>query len=379
MPRKGENIYKRKDGRWEGRYIKSRRAGGKAIYGYIYAKSYKEVKTKLIKVKAENKQKMQEQIITYNQIEFSQLVESWIQKNEVLLKESTLVKYKNILNSYILPVMGPKRMNEITYKVIEEFYNQLLITGGRSKKGLAPKTVADIMSLFRNILKYVADFGIQPACDAKLITVKQTPKSLRVLSKKEQEQLCQYLYENLNLRNTGILICLFTGIRIGEICALKWEDIMLEESKIYIHKTMQRIQKLDGDTQKTKVIITSPKSIYSIRTIPLPDNLVKIISNLKENQKGYFLTGIEEKYLEPRTMQNHFKAILRNCGIQNVNFHVLRHTFATRCIELNFDVKSLSEILGHANVNITMNRYVHPSMELKQENMQKLSSLLTVK
>lgn len=145
-----------------------------------------------------------------------------------------------------------------------------------------------------------------------------------------------------------------------------------------MHKTMQRLQIPESTSQKTHITVTSPKSKCSIRTIPIPDNLVQLIQREFPNRQGYVLASPDEEYIEPRTMQNYFCYVQRQCGLTPVNFHALRHTFATRCIELGFDVKSLSEILGHASVNITMNRYVHPSMELKQQNMQKLSALLAV-
>lgn len=174
-------------------------------------------------------------------------------------------------------------------------------------------------------------------------------------------------------------MCLFTGLRVGEICALRWEDISFSDHTIHVHQTLQRIQNRANSKQKTKIVITAPKSACSIRTIPVPNDLIVILASYKTSSKGYILTNCEQTPLEPRTMQNHFKRALQKSGIAPANYHSLRHTFATRCIELGFDVKSLSEILGHASVNITMNRYVHPTMELKQENMQRLSALLAVK
>ena len=143
------------------------------------------------------------------------------------------------------------------------------------------------------------------------------------------------------------------------------------------HKTMQRIQ-TQGGPSKTKVVITEPKSFCSIRDIPLSKDIAELIPEHKD-PNAYFLTGKINQYIEPRTMENHFKRILKELDIENAHFHTLRHTFATRCVEVGFDIKSLSEILGHANVNITLNRYVHPSMDLKQKNMEKLSDLFSVK
>lgn len=199
-----------------------------------------------------------------------------------------------------------------------------------------------------------------------------------MFNRTEQSRLCQYLYANLNAPNLGILICLFTGLRLGEICALRWEDISLSERTIHVHQTMQRIQTGCAAGPRTKVIVTTPKSPCSIRTIPLPDDIAAVIAGVRSSAIGYFLTGREDQSIEPRTMQNHFKRVLNACAIDTANYHTLRHTFATRCVELGFDVKTLSEILGHASINITMNRYVHPSMELKRENMQRLSVLIAV-
>ena len=200
-----------------------------------------------------------------------------------------------------------------------------------------------------------------------------------VLHLTEQKILCEYLSDHISERNIGILLCLFIGLRIGEICALKWEDISLTEKTIHVHHTIQRIQIEGNSNKKTKVIITTPKSKCSIRTIPIPDNIINILNKISPNQCGFLLTGTEKKYVEPRTMQNHLKKVLESASLRSVNFHALRHTFATRCVEVGFDIKSLSEILGHANVNITMNRYVHPTMDLKRDNMQKLSTLFAVK
>ena len=381
MPRKGENIYKRKDGRWEGRYIKGRSETGKAVYGYVYAHSYRDVKSKL---SLSSKAPSQIQVISANsQISiqtktFGDLADLWMKSIQPQVKESTFIKYQNSLKNYILPVLGDKQLGDISFSCLEEFVSTLLTSGGNESKGLSSKTVTDTLSIIRVIIQHADKHGFVVACSGRGISVKQESKELIVLTATEQKQLQQYLYNNLSDRNLGILVCLFTGIRIGEICALKWDDISFTEKHIKIQRTMQRIQ-CDEVERKTKIIITTPKSKCSLRTIPLPDIVIERIEKDFQNREGYVLTGQKDIFVEPRTMQNHFKRVLEECKIRNVNYHVLRHTFATRCIELGFDIKSLSEILGHASVNITMNRYVHPSMELKRENMNKLNNLFTVK
>lgn len=379
MPRRGENIYKRKDGRWEGRYIRSRSATGKAIYGYVYVHTYKEAKEKLTdRLSTQNESTVKDSNHVMGEF-FQPIALDWFDSIKGQIKESTSNKYWNILNSYVLPAFGKKELQEITYDCINESCNRLLISGGQKGQGLSPKTVSDILSLIRSILQYALQQGKALSCDARSIHVKRHMKELRVLSTSEQQKLCEYLQSDLNSYNVGILLCLFTGLRVGEICALRWEDISISDKIIHVHNTMQRIQNHNTEGPKTRIVITSPKSACSIRVIPIPDQLVDVLILYQKTTSGYFLSNSEQKYVEPRIMQNHFKKVLKASAIAPANYHALRHTFATRCIELGFDIKSLSEILGHASVNITMNRYVHPSLELKKANMQKLSSLLAVK
>lgn len=376
MPKKGENIYKRKDGRWEGRYIKSRDRSGKINYGYVYAKTYRDAKRKLHEVPLHSTLSMAN--FSKKPETFSELASEWFDCVKPHLKESTQNKYQNLLESYILPMYATKHLEDITYDFISEQCNLLLLIGGRKGTGLSSKTVADVLSLIRSILKFAIQKGKAVSCDGSNIHIKQASKPMRILSKAEQEKLCQYLYTDSDPRNLGIFICIFTGLRIGEVCALRWEDISFSEQTLCVHNTLQRVQDKSTCGKKTKIVITTPKSLCSIRTIPIPNTLLSILTTHGVYSSGYVLTN-SETVIEPRSMQNKFKQILKNSGIAPANFHALRHTFATRCIELGFDVKSLSEILGHASVNITMNRYVHPSFELKKENMKKLDSLLAVK
>jgi len=378
MPRKGENIYKRKDGRWEGRFIKGRSATGKALYGYVYANSYREVKYKLHDAITTHTQQVPLMINKCYDL-FSDVATCWFNNIQPQVKESTANKYLNLLNSYILPTYGSHMLQDITFDFIEHHCSELLLYGGKNKTGLSQKTVNDVLSVVRNILRFAIRKGLIIPCDGSGIQVKQVPKPMRILSKSEQEKLCLYLSTNIDSCNTGILICLFTGLRLGEVCALHWQDVSIEDKTIYVHQTIQRIQDKSNETKKTRIVITTPKSTCSIRTIPIPDSLIQILLSHKTSEEGFLLTNSKDQFIEPKVLQNRFKKVLEKNDIPHANFHALRHTFATRCIELGFDVKSLSEILGHATVNITMNRYVHPTLELKRENMQRLSSLLAVK
>lgn len=372
MP-KQKNIYLRKDGRCEGRFIKEK-VEGKTHYGYAYGKSYEEVDSKSNAVSAGNT------LSDYSsETTFAELSNEWLLLKIPQLKASSIAKYTNMLDLYLLPAFGDKSVSGILRSDLTQWSRELLIDGGVKATGLAPKTVNSIISLMRNILEFASREKETITADTKNISVKQPQKPMRILSRTEQQKMSDYLRNNLTPCNMGILLCLYTGLRIGEICALTWEDILMDEQCLYIHQTMQRIQVKGSTEKKTEVIIMPPKSDCSIRRIPIPDEIRKLLLSIQKQDKAYLLTGMVHNYMEPRTMENRFKAVTKECGINDVNFHALRHTFATRCVELGFDVKSLSEILGHASVNITMNRYVHPSMELKKKNMDLLSDLLATK
>ncbi len=308
---------------------------------------------------------------------FAQITEEWFESLRPQLKLSSIVKYSNMLNTYILPEFADRNINEITRMEIQIFVNQCLLTGGAHGNGLSPKTVSGLISLINNISDYALVNGYNVA-NFQGISVRQSQKPMRILSRMEQGKLSKYLYVNMTPCNLGIIVCLYTGLRIGEVCALKWQDVLFDEQCIYIHQTMQRLQNEKSQNNKTMIVISPPKSDCSIRYVPIPEEIFSLLKKFSKAENAFLLTGDTDKFMEPRTLQNRFKAITKSCGIEDVNFHVLRHTFATRCVELGFDIKSLSEILGHSSVNITLNRYVHPSMELKQKNMNMLSELFIV-
>lgn len=374
MPRKGENIYKRKDGRWEGRYIKFR-DGNKTKYGYVYDRTYMGVKQRLSEIKTGQIDKKNENL--NSNITIKSISEQWILEKKATLKYSSYIKYRNTLEHYIIPYIGQDYIINVSYDTISGLVVKLLTKAGRGENGLSQKTVADSITVVKSIIKYAARNKYDIDSSVLDVRLKTKEKPLRVLSKQEQERLVNYLFTDIHDPFCrGVLICLFTGIRIGELCALKWEDISREEHMLNVNKTLQRLQTPNGE-KKTAIGISEPKSDCSIRQIPITDILYNNLE-FNDDETAYVLSD-SKYYIEPRTMQNHFKKILSACEIKDVNFHALRHTFATRCIEVGFDIKSLSEILGHANVNITLNRYVHPSISLKKENMNKLSDLFAVR
>ena len=377
MPRRGENIYKRKDGRWEGRYIKARN-GTKVRYGYVYAKTYAEAKKILAVKRSEITLKKDAASVSVKEdITLNDMTVLWFSDNQGNLKASTLSKYRNLLYSYILPNIGMNKLCDLDYETLSDFCTMLLVSGGLRQQGLSPKTVSDTLTIIKSVLKYAERRKYSVDLTALDVSVKVKTTPLRILSVPEEQSLITYLKKKNTLIGRGILLSMFTGIRLGELCALTWRDISLEQHTLHVHQTMQRIQTNDSP-QKTKVMITKPKSQCSVRDIPLSRAIAALFPE-PAAAEAYILTDRADQYIEPRTMQNHFKRILKEVGMEDVHFHTLRHTFATRCIEAGFDIKSLSEILGHASVSITLNRYVHPSMELKQKNMEKLSDLFSVK
>lgn len=373
MSKKGENIYKRKDGRWEGRYIRYYDNRGKAKYGYVYAKTYGEVKSKLIEVK--NSLGSNEKLVEKNNCIYSNVLDAWMQSIRINIKESTYARYVHLVETHIRPCLGKYPLMKISTQLIEGYIEQKLTDGRQDRKGgLSTKTVTDILTILKSTFEYAKYNNLPVICNLSKLTIKRKDKEMRVLSVKEQEALLRVLLDDMDIYKFGVILSLYTGIRVGELCALQWEDIDTSSSILKIRKTMQRIQETNkGAAHKTKIVITEPKSKCSIREIPLPSFLVDFADRFKSQAKSYVLSGDKIKYVEPRTMQNHFKKYVKSAGIDPANYHSLRHTFATRCVELGFEIKTLSEILGHANVNITLNRYVHSSFELKCDNMNKLN------
>lgn len=372
MSKKGENIYKRKDGRWEGRYIRCYTEMNKAKYGYLYGRTYNEVKQKLIEKKNEILQAPD--ISTKKAVTYAEVLESWLNSSRINTKESTYARYTHLIRTHIKPHLGSYQLSRMTTQLIEEYIENQLTCGRLDNTGgLSPKTVTDILTIVKSTVEYAKYNNLTVICNLNKLTVKKKEGEMRVLSQIEQDALINVLTQDMDLYKFGVLLSLCTGIRIGELCALQWEDLCLDSSTLKIRKTMQRIQDTAKNAEsKTKIVITEPKSQCSVREIPLTSYVCNIAKLFSAHPKAFVLTGEPDRYIEPRTMQNRFKSYVAESGLSATNFHALRHTFATRCVEVGFELKSLSEILGHANVNITLNRYVHSSFELKQMNMNKL-------
>lgn len=368
MSRKGESIFLRKDGRYEGRYIKEYSDTGKTIYGYVYAKTYGECKKKrnqkllsikIDKITTDNKNKS-------SSVDFNSLVANWLENKKHTLKESSYCRYLQLINTHIKNEIGKIKISKLTDEIINQFLVKKLKNGRLDGKGgLSKNSVYDISLIIKQVLKD-NKFKFNIISVSKVIG---KGKSMQLYDKKV---LVEYLDSINSYDAIGIKLSLLLGLRESEICGLKWDNIDLDNRVIYIKQIVSRVKSFDTKT-KTKIIISTPKSEKSIRTLPIPNKIYDKLNLLKSrtSKDDYLLTG-NNKFMDPRTYYNHYKKILNNIGNLNYTYHDLRHTFATNCNELGIDIKTLMELLGHSNVSTTMNIYVHSSIENKRNFINQL-------
>ncbi len=377
MARHGENIRKRKDGRWEGRYKVFDERKGRAVYRSLYGRAYEEVKEKLFLARSslagldpsggntgEISADIENMPYTGEAVLFSRAAEQWLAEIKKKRKYSTYVKYKTVYRTHLERQAGPCVLS--TEKALECFAKIFEHLSENEWSGSMQKSVCCVANQIFHFANKMYSSGV-PMLEKPPVTEKKKPVS--VLSGTEQKKFLGCIYNGLDPFGTAILLCLHTGLRLGELCALKWGDLDLGNRILMVNRTVQRIA-VNGCRTKTVLMETEPKSENSRRTIPLTAEMAGLLARL-DTGRPYVFGG--EKALEPRTMQYRFGKILKESGIDNRNFHTLRHTFATNCVENGMDVKSLSELLGHSDVKITLNRYVHPTMDSKRKQIDSLS------
>lgn len=359
MAKRGLNIYKRKDGCWEGRFKCGYSDNGKAKYRSVYAKSYSAVKELM------EQEKVKQNKNCSCKCTVGELFELWLDDVRNKVKESTYANYAMKLQKHILPHFSGMKYEALTAHHLSDFIREKL------HSGLSEKYVSDIVV----VMKSAARFGSRNYNYSNRIEFVTLPKTLDKAEKPllncgEQQRLRDGLVRDQTPSNVGILLASATGIRIGELCALKWSDIDLEKSILTVKQTVQRVCNIGKSG--THLLISSPKSSSSFRQIPLPDFIIPILRAVKAADESYVLSGTG-RLIEPRTLQYRFKSLLKKLALPQVSFHKLRHQFATQCVALGFDVKTLSEILGHHSVEVTLNRYVHSSIERKRDCMKLFS------
>ncbi len=376
MSRRGENIYKRKDGRWEARYPKKHSIDGHMIYGSVYGKTYTEAKTKRTQKIAECQSATDMICVpTGWHMTLRELSYAWLAYKRESVKEATYVRYRHLYERHIDAEFGNCPISNLDYAEVEAYIRSK--QKGHTHQGLSGKTIQDIISVYRLIIRYGTQQGyleesllrnIRPSSDWR-----RGDNRVSVFLPQERVMLEQYVLTQDNVRCFGILLAMYTGLRIGELCALKWEDIDLHNQVIYVRHTLQRLHDYSAAAQeKTKIMMSVPKTQSSLRVIPLSAFLLDRLMFFSSLPHHYLLTD-SDKPEEPRAYLYFYKRQLHICGLPEYTFHTIRHTFATRCVEEGVDIKSLSEILGHSNVQITMNRYVHPSLEMKRRQLERLS------
>lgn len=316
----------------------------------------------------------------YNKKLFDSLLKDWLNFIRADVKPSTYSRYKTMIDRHIRPNLGEIPVSELTSRQMDLFRIHLQTSGNLKKPGgLSPKTVTGILSVVRLALNYGADRGYDCPDHIAVQNPRLCAPEIQILTFQEQQKLEQALFQENSPVSFGILISLYLGLRIGEVCALRWEDFDMENGLLHVQRSMQRIPNLeksaaDASAAKTKIVVDKPKTSCSLRKIPIPSFLLPVFQQHKKADNSYIVTG-SASHLEPRGFYRKYKKIMKTCDLEHFNYHALRHTFATRCVENNFDIKSLSEILGHANISMTLQRYVHPSVSLKRQHMDRLGAI----
>ncbi len=373
MSKRGENIYKRRDGRWEGRYLVWQE--GRQKYVSVYGKTCAAVRQKLLICKQQLAASQNAKPQPGSQLTVQALFADWLRRKQPVLKPSSYARYAGLLNTQILPELGGCPLNKLTAQKIAAFMANKMQSGRLDKQGgLAAKTIADILSLIKSAVKMAArDFAIGQS--AAILNLR--PPAARcagkpeIFTEPEVGQLTENLLAAPSASQAAVLLCLNSGLRLGEVCALRWSDIDWMAQTLTVQRTVQRVTQ-NGHSE---LLLQTPKTEAARRTIPLTADLLALLARSAKAraEQSYIFGG--QRPLEPRTMQYRFASLLKRCGIPARNFHVLRHTFASRFIALGGNVKSLSELLGHANIRTTMQLYVHPSLAQKRADMELVNTL----
>lgn len=370
MSKKGENIYKRKDGRWEGRYIKGRRENGKPLYGYIYGYKYKEVRDKVIPLKS--------YYLIQNTISINfwgtlgDWTSCWMSETvQSKIKPSTYENYYSMLKNHIIPELGGRKLMSITQEDVKNFLASLEV------KKLSTNAIRNIFGMLNRVMKAAVKKGAlftNPCEDVELPQKEKT--TIKALSLSEQYILETAASKDKN--GIAVFLALYTGMRIGEISALRWTDVDFESNRLYVNRTVQRIANSDNcnsNCTKTRLFFGKTKSESGRRIIPLTPKLSSLLREEKKKSESLYVVSSRGSIAEPRTIRYRYKKILKSAGINHLHFHGLRHTFSTRCIEKNIDIAALSHILGHSSIKMTLDTYVDSLYEHQAASIQRLDGL----
>lgn len=295
-----------------------------------------------------------------------EIAAAWKEYKRPYVKQSTMAAYVLILENHILPTFGED--NSLPEQSAQAFVLHKI------ESGLSTKSVKDILIVLKMVMKfgvkkewmtyYEWDIRYPPSSENKV---------LDVLSVTNHRKILNHIQSHFTFMGLGIYISLSTGLRIGEICALKWSDINVTDGILTVKRTIERIYIIEGEKKHTELVINTPKTKNSCREIPMNKELLGMLKPLKKvvNDDYYILTN-DERPTEPRTYRNYYKRLMEKLDIPKLKYHGLRHSFATRCIEVGCDYKTVSVLLGHSNISTTLNLYVHPNMEQKKRCIDKV-------
>lgn len=364
MARRGENIYKRKDGRWEGRYIKGRRESGKIHYGYIYGYKYSEVKHQLILMKYEKQTSNSKNLLPYEG-RLKDWTNYWLETFvRPKVKSSTYASYKNKMDVHVLSRLGSIKLQKLKQSDIELLLKQMDAT-------LKASSIRSIFSVLKNCLSKAISLNLltENPCSG-LELPKTRRKTVQALSITDQTKLVKEVSSSQKF--FSIMLALQTGLRIGEICGLKWEDIDFESNTLGVNRTVLRIQTEDKAGRKTEIVEITPKSNHSQRKIPLTESLKQELLKLQKISTSEYVISNKQKALEPRTIAYRFQIVRKKIGLENFSFHSLRHTFATRCLEAGGNIATISSLLGHSSTKMTLDCYTNSFFTEERQLVEKL-------
>jgi len=381
-------IAKRADGTWWARITIGRNAEGKQKRKAFYGKTRQEVQKKMTAALNDINSN------TYTEpskLTLEKWLNTWFNEYAVnSIKQSTRFSYETFITKHINPIIGKVKLQNLRPNIIQKFYNNKLENGRLDGKGgLSPKTIKNMHVMLHEALEQALKNGLVTRNVTNAVTLpKITKKEMRVLTVDEQNRLLKIC----NNENNGIFIilALSTGMRLGEILGLKWKDIDFENKLLKVKRTVNRLKNYNKEiNSKTALIVNSPKTENSTRIIPLNDITLKYLKSfqifqqekflkidIQINNESFVFSNIFGNTGEPKTYQDIFIKLAKQANIDNVHIHCLRHTFATRALEEGIPAKTVSEILGHANVSTTLDLYSHVLLDTKRDAIEKMSKYI---
>ncbi len=368
MSRRGDNIHRRKDGRWEGRYKDGYKSNGTIKYSSVYAKTYSECKNKLINAQTNAKQSP---VKLKSNKKFHEILSNWLITNQIRLKGATVAKYSQMIETHITPKLGYIKISELNAFEINKFLEDKLKHGGKHAEALSPSYVRTMAIIIEAAINYAVSEGLCLPLKSPINKPTVLKKELFVLNKHTENIIKEKLYPDCSLVSVGVFLALYAGMRIGEVCALRWCDVDFDLNVIHIRHTVSRIQS-QNQNQKTKLIIDDPKTTSSARDIPMPTILKNKLLQAYLNRCSEFVVSSNDSFVGTRTFDYQYRNLLKRNNIEVFNFHTLRHSYATRCAESGMDAKTLSILLGHSSSKTSLEIYVHPSIENTKEKLENI-------